>query len=88
MKLVFFLLSLLFSFPLSFAQEPSEGWQTLNDLPEVRSEMEASAIDDKIYVVGGLNNKGEGTDTVFIYDIKEDTWNLGTPMPLSLHHDV
>jgi len=84
---VFLALSVLFFFPLaSFAQEPSEGWQRLKDMPEIRSEMEAATIGDKIYVVGGLNNKGEATNTVFIYDTKEDTWSLGTPMPLSLHH--
>ena len=77
---------LIFSPIVSFAQEPSEGWKRLADMPEVRSEMESAAIGDKIYVVGGLNNRGEATNTVFIYDTKENTWNLGTPMPLSLHH--
>ena len=80
-------LSVLFFFPLTvFAQESSEGWERLTDMPQVRSEMAAAAIGDKVYVMGGLNSKGEATNTVFIYDIKEDIWSLGTPMPLSLHH--
>jgi glucose/arabinose dehydrogenase len=86
LKLALFLLPLLFSFSLSFAEEPSEGWKRLSDMPEVRSEMEAVAIGDKIYVAGGLNNSREGTNTVFIYNIKEDNWELGTSMQLSLHH--
>jgi len=65
---------------------PPEGWQRLQDMPEVRSEMEAAAIGNKIYVVGGLNNRGEATNTVFIFDTKDAVWSLGTPMSLSLHH--
>lgn len=66
--------------------DPSEEWQRLQDMPEVRSEIEAAAIGDKIYVVGGLNNKEEATNTVFIFETKDAVWSIGTPMPLSLHH--
>ena len=66
MKIILFLLILL-SFPILniFAEESSQGWERLADMPEVRSEMESAVIDKRIYVVGGLSNTNNITDSVF-----------------------
>ena len=53
---------------------------------KVRSEMEAAAIDEKIYVIGGLSNANRATSSVFVFDTVTEDWQIGTPMPLALHH--
>ena len=70
----------------AYAEEPPDGWERLPDMPEVRSEMESVAVGEKIYVVGGLNNREQATDTVFIFDTVDNSWTSGTSMPVSLHH--
>ena len=73
--------------PESFAsEEPSEGWERLEDMPEPRSESKALEYNEKIYVIGGLNNKGKADSSVFVYDMNKNSWNDGTPMPTALHH--
>ena len=63
----------LLSLPESFAEEESsESWKTLSDLPERRTSSAAVTLDDKVYIIGGLNNKDEDTDTVFVYDPSND----------------
>ncbi len=37
----------------AFAEEPSQGWERLSDMPEPRSEMESAVINQNIYVIGG-----------------------------------
>ena len=87
MKITLFLLVLIF-FPISsiFAEEDSEGWDRLADMPEVRSEMESAVIDEKIYVVGGISNTNRISNSVFVFDTKEESWSVGTSMPLEIHH--
>ena len=36
-----------------FAEEHSQGWERLTDMPGARSEMESAVIDENIYVIGG-----------------------------------
>ncbi len=90
MKTIIIILLLFFSISssLAFAEEPSQGWERLADMPEVRSEMESAVIDEKIYVIGGLSNTGLATNSVFVFDTKDESWSTGTPMPLALHHAV
>lgn len=83
---LFFLFVLFFTIPYIFAEEPSEGWERLSNLPEPRSESKAVGYDGKIYVVGGLNNKELAENSMFVYDINEDVWGVGTSMPTALHH--
>jgi N-acetylneuraminic acid mutarotase len=80
---------ILFSLPESFAEEeeePSESWKTLSELPERRTSSAAVTLDDKVYVIGGLNNKDEDTNTVFVYDPSSDEWTNVSPIPLTLQH--
>jgi len=46
----FIVLLLFFSISdsLAFAEEPSQGWERLADMPEVRSEMESAVIDERV----------------------------------------
>jgi len=70
---IFIILLLFFSIfgSLAFAEESSQGWERLADMPEVRSEMESAVIGEKIYIIGGLNNIGHATNSVFIFDTKD-----------------
>ena len=84
-----FIILLLFfsiSFSLVFAEEPSQGWERLADMPEARSEMESAVIGESIYVIGGLSNTNRITDSVFVFDTNDESWSIGTSMPLELHH--
>lgn len=62
---------LLISISTAYAEEQSEGWERLANMPEPRSESKALANNDKIYVVGGLNNKERSDNSMFVYDIKK-----------------
>jgi len=86
-SIAFVLLFFSISFPLVFAEESSQGWERLADMPEARSEMESAVIDERIYVIGGLSNTNRITDSVFVFDTTDESWSIGTPMPLELHHD-
>jgi len=83
---IILLLSFIISNSLAFAEEPSQGWERLADMPEARSEMESAVIDEKIYVMGGLSNTESITNSVFIFDTTDESWSIGTPMTLELHH--
>ena len=85
---IFIIFSLFFSISasLAFAEEPSEGWERLANMPEPRSESNAIAHNNKIYVVGGLNNKELADNSMFVYDINENEWTIGTSMPTAIHH--
>jgi len=85
-KEIFFLSFLMLVIPSAFAEEPSQGWERLSDMPEAKSEVESIVIENKIYSIGGLDNTGHATDSVFIFDIKTESWSVGTPMPIELHH--
>ena len=62
---IFIIFSLFFSISasLAFAEEPSEGWERLANMPEPRSESNAIAHNNKIYVVK------ENNDCIVIYDL-------------------
>jgi len=84
LKLTFFLLSLLFSIPLSFAQEPSEGWERLSDLPLARSEFTGNAVATNVYLIQGF-----GTGTNFtMYNTITGTYHELSPVPYSAHHSA
>ncbi|KAI0122748.1 galactose oxidase [Daldinia grandis] len=61
-------------------------WESLAPIPEAFTHINAAAVNDKIYVLGGLT--GNGSDMVwqssracFIYDIAERTWSALPLMP-------
>ncbi len=59
--------------------DATDTWVTMTDMPTARAAPAASAVGDKIYVIGG--NNGSRLSTVEIYDTINDTWTAGTPMP-------
>jgi N-acetylneuraminic acid mutarotase len=57
--------------------DPSnDSWKTLKPMPRNMSDVDAQAIDGKIYVLG--------TSTE-VYDIEQDSWTEKTPMPFPVY---
>ena len=59
---------------------------------QLRNELSAVVLDDKIYVIGGEDFAAGGgqKDTVEVYDIAKDNWaeDIVAPMPLPLDHSA
>jgi len=55
-------------------------WQTKAAMPQAIRGHGATAINNKIYVLGG--NTGTYTDAVYIYDTNTNNWNSGPTMPV------
>ncbi len=62
------------------------GWSTATDMPTARDEPRAASIDNKIYVVGGLDATLRSIGTVEIYDPRSNTWSSGKELPIKLDH--
>ena len=54
-------------------------------MPTPRTEVAATLLDGKIYVIGGFDSQGE-TNLVEAYDISKDFWGKIAPLPMPLHH--
>ena len=55
----------------------ADTWTRLADMPAVLMNMEAAAIGDFIYLVGGYNGSAH-TNSFFVYDTVHDTWTAST----------
>lgn len=57
------------------------GWTRLKDMPLPTAKFGIAALDGKIYVSGGYEG-GNGYQTVQIYDVASESWNLGARLPV------
>jgi len=60
-------------------------WAQATPMPTARSEIVAAALDDIIYVVGGLTHQG-GLTTFEAFDPATNTWMVLPPIPEPRHH--
>ena len=75
------------SLPAS-AQNGADGWGERAPMIVPRSEMSIAELGDRIYALGGYPGaRITGTD-VQVYDARTDTWSLGPPLPVPLHHTM
>ncbi|KLO25222.1 Kelch repeat-containing protein, partial [Mycobacterium haemophilum] len=65
--------------------QPASQWRTLPDAPHARLEMAWAVHDDKIWIMGGLQD-GAALTTVERYDPQTRTWRAGPSLPIALHH--
>ena len=85
------LVGVVFTMVVSVLAQEGE-WTEGEPLPTLRSEIAATVLDGKIYVVGGLaqgdtENLGYGVlDTLEVYDPEADEWEELSPLPIALHH--
>jgi N-acetylneuraminic acid mutarotase len=70
--------------------DPAPGdYGTRAVLLERNSEMAVAAEGGKVYVFGGYpSSPAETRPTLQIYDVATNTWKLGTPAPVALHHPM
>ena len=66
--------------------KPVSEWGKRGELVEPNSEMAVAYLDGKIYVVGGYPSTRESVDTVQVYDVAADKWELTTPYPTTINH--
>ena len=55
-------------------------------MPTLRIEMDAAAIGDTIYAIGGIDSEGATLDKVEAYNTLTDTWTEVAPLPIAVHH--
>jgi len=66
--------------------DPSKMWTRGADMLTPRTDFSAASINEKIYAIGGFNNKGKSSFKVEFYDTKTNTWNSSSSLPLPLDH--
>ena len=61
----------------------TNSWTSKTGMPTPRTTVAAGAINNKIYVAGGMQQCGPCTplSVLEIYDVATDTWTTGAPMP-------
>lgn len=65
---------------------PAAAATAASAVPEARTEVSASVIDDGILVAGGLRADGTATARVDRYDPGTGRWSVGPDLPEALHH--
>ncbi len=60
---------------------PQADWQTLPSPPFVRRALSAAFQNDKIYVIGGMQEKGGPTRQVAVFDLATGQWTGGPELP-------
>ncbi len=62
--------------------EPGGRWRRVAAMPEGRQGHAMVALQDKLYVVGGVGR----TDDTLIYDVTDERWTRGAPIPAGRDH--
>ena len=64
----------------------SSVWVRGANMPTPRTDFTGTVLDDKVYIIGGLNRNGTSLDAVEFYDPKTDSWGTINPLPKGLDH--
>lgn len=64
----------------------SAEWTTGANMITPRTDFSGASLNEKIYIIGGFNNKGKVMNTVEYYDPKTDKWSTASPLPERLDH--
>ena len=83
---ILFLLLFLLPAPLTAQDINNYTWSIGRNMLTPRAGAAAAAIDEYIYVAGGLLEDGTIADVVEIYDTENNTWETGTPLPVPLYN--
>lgn len=63
-------------------------WKTLPEMPTPRTEVTSAIIGNEIYVIGGFEEGRITSNVVEIFNVMNNTWRIGYPLPVPLHHAV
>jgi N-acetylneuraminic acid mutarotase len=66
--------------------QSSSTWTTGANMITPRTDFTGASLNEKIYIIGGFNNKGKTMNTVEYYDPKTDRWSTASPLPEQLDH--
>src|SRR5688572_29566072 len=73
--------------PSPVATPPPGGpWSMLAPMLQPRSEMAVAEVGGKVYVIGGYPPGRIPSDVVQVYDPGTNSWTLGPPTPVPIHH--
>ncbi len=61
-------------------------WSLGPNIPTSRAETSAAALDDKLYLAGGIQNGWGGTTSMEKFDPASNSWSQVTSLPMALHH--
>ncbi|HET9316146.1 MAG TPA: kelch repeat-containing protein, partial [Vicinamibacteria bacterium] len=61
-------------------------WASLALMIEPRQEVGVAVIGNRIFVAGGFRGNGTTADTLEIYDVQQNAWSLGAPLPVAVNH--
>jgi N-acetylneuraminic acid mutarotase len=64
------------------------GWSTLAPMPTARQETSAAVLKGKIYVIAGYDINHNSTNTVEVYDPRENSWSSAAPLPIVTNHNA
>jgi N-acetylneuraminic acid mutarotase len=87
----------LYSLVPSYSQEEKEEvqqqqqqlfWTSSTNIPEPTAEASAAVLNERIYIIAGLDADEETTDAVKVYDPKSDSWSNAAPLPIPLDHSA
>jgi N-acetylneuraminic acid mutarotase len=87
MKTLPTLVSIFLSFLLVAKTNAGGTWEDLASMPAPRQEMATAALNGKIYVLAGYDNKGMSTDSVFVCNPSTNTWVTAHPLPRVNNHN-
>ncbi len=66
-------------------REPGPRWESMANMPTMRTDAVAAAVGGKIYVMGGRDSFGRDVDAVEVLDTTTGTWAKSVPLPEALH---
>lgn len=75
-----------YSLNISSSAEPSYIWGRGANLPTPRTDFTGTSLNEKVYIIGGFDNKGKNTDKVEFYNPEKDVWATAPPLPERLDH--
>jgi Kelch motif len=70
----------------SAAPAPAAGWQPRHEAALAVQQINATELDGRIWVAGGLTASGEATASTQFYDPAINSWDQGPPLPEPVHH--
>jgi hypothetical protein len=70
----------------SAAPAPAAAWQPRDKAAVAVQQVNATKLGEQIWVAGGWTASGEATASTQFYDPAINSWGLGPPLPVALHH--
>jgi N-acetylneuraminic acid mutarotase len=70
----------------SAAPAPAAGWSPRHEAAVAVQQVNATVLDGRVWVAGGVTSSGEATAATQFYDPAINSWDQGPPLPEPLNH--